>query len=335
MRKGTSEKYTSSIRNLTLWYSLIISIILISFSTAIYFSESRDFRRIIVQEDFGNTTHIKATVVQKRIIASQVKELRDASITNIIIIDIVILGLSSFLSFFLAKMTLMPIEEASEKQKEFIADVSHELRTPIAAIELASEIVLRNKESDLSSYKRVVEQTHSEVIRLKKMTENLLTLAKSEYWNESLEMQKVNLSVILIECINNFEETAKSKRITFKKNIDQNVFIKADKDKLKELIIILLDNSIKYNKENGLIDVMLHSKDGVEFIVKDTGIGISSESKKHIFERMYQEDTARSFEGAGLGLSIAKKIADIHGATIHVESVKGEYSIFTVNFNQR
>ena len=316
---------------LTAWYTTILAIILFSFSFVLYMNEQHDFIRIIVRRDFNSSVPRTLNTEEQGELENQLVAIRSAFLFNLISIDILVLLLGGGLSYFLAGKTLSPIQETFAKQKQFLADVSHEIRTPLAAIQTAAEVSLRGKEKSKMDYKNVLEQVHSESKRLTKMANDLLVLSRME----SKTMQKMNtvsLSKITKEVVDTFLPAASAKHISLKIHKDEHVSVVGDKDGLLQLVMIFLDNAIKYTKEKGSIKIFLKKEPRPSLVIQDTGIGISEKDIKRIFERFYQADVSRSSLGNGLGLAIAKEIILSHKAKVSVESKIGTGTTFTIVF---
>lgn len=216
-----------------------------------------------------------------------------------------------------------------EKQQQFVSDASHELKTPLTIIESNASMLKRWGMDNKDLLEESVDAIYSEAVRMKEMTKQMLTLANHE-GELDIEIEKVDLVSIC-------KETSKLLGNTYGQIISVNaqndsVIASADKQKIKQLLFILLDNALKYSSLP--IEIYVgYEKDYAFFTVKDNGIGIPKEDIYHIFNRFYRVDKARNREtgGTGLGLSIAKQIVDSHGGNIKVVSKSGEGTRFTVS----
>lgn len=214
------------------------------------------------------------------------------------------------------------LETNYEKQKQFVANASHEFKTPLTIIESYASLLKRRglKEPDL--FAESIEAIHSEAIRMKEMTEQLLLLAKHhEQWN--IQKVSLNLGDFLNQTVKTFQN-AYNREIHLKLEISPHISVVTDESKLKQLLFILLDNARKYSDES--ITVIAGMEDGSAFIkVADKGIGIRSDELPKVFDRFYRVDKARNRKkgGSGLGLSLAKEIADAIGIRIQLESEEG------------
>jgi signal transduction histidine kinase len=222
------------------------------------------------------------------------------------------------------------LEAAFKRITQFTADASHELRTPVALMRTAAELSLRRQRNE-ADYKEALSQILEEAERMSVLIESLMTLARMDSGSETLNLKRVDLASILRGVCTQSETLAESKQIRFQYDLPaEAVPVDADELAIRRLFLILIDNAIKYTAAGGLVHVKLET-DGRHAVVEvgDTGIGIPNEDIPHIFERFFRADKARSREiGAGLGLSIARWIADVHNANIEVDSILGAGSCF-------
>lgn len=316
---------------LTSWYVAILAVILFAFSSVLYVSEQHDFVRIIIQRDFNSRAPRLLTDSEREDLSTQLTEIRRAFLFNLLLIDGVIILVGGGLSYFLAGKTLSPIQKTFFKQKEFLADVSHEIRTPLAAIQTATEVSLRTKEKSKEEYRKVLGQVHDQTKRLTKMANDLLLLSRMETMQVS-KFADVSLSKVVKEALFAVDMQAKAKEITMKFTNGKNITVAGDSQGLVQLVIIFLDNAIKYTKEKGSVAISLRKDPKPAILIEDTGIGISKENTTRIFERFYQVDMSRSSSGNGLGLAIAREILLRHKAKVHVESKLGKGTKFSIVF---
>lgn len=225
------------------------------------------------------------------------------------------------------------LEAAFKRITQFTADASHELRTPVALIRTAAELSLRRQRNE-TEYREALAQILEESERMSVLIESLMTLARMDSGSETLNLDPVDLASILRGVCTQSETLTQSKQIQFGYDLPtEAVLVDADELTIRRLFLILIDNAIKYTTAGGRVQVKLETDGQQAFVeVRDTGIGIPNEDIPHIFERFYRADKARSREmGAGLGLSIARWIADMHGALIQVETTIGAGSCFKVS----
>jgi signal transduction histidine kinase len=234
----------------------------------------------------------------------------------------------------MAGRAIIPMREAYDKQKQFAADASHELRTPLAVVMASADLLLADKSIQNPILREVIEDLKSEVKKMSKLVSDLLTVARSDNNALKIKIQKIDLGDLLEQNVRMMTPLAEKKKIKLLGENFRKTIIHGDEQKIKQLILILVDNAIKYTPEGGKVVVALESveDDRVIFSVQDSGIGIAPEDQEKIFERFYRVDKARSREmgGNGLGLSIATEILRIHEGKISVKSALGAGTKFTV-----
>jgi two-component system OmpR family sensor kinase len=224
--------------------------------------------------------------------------------------------------------SLERLDRQFQTQQRLLADVSHELRTPLTAIRGNVDLMERMGEGDPLS----LESIRIEVDRMTRLVGDLTLLARADAGGLPLEKKEIELDNLLFEVYRQFSVIEKPVEVMVTA-VDQ-VCVMGDPDRLKQLFINLIDNAIKYTPEGGQVNLSLSKLDGwAQFEVKDTGLGIPAEDLPHIFDRFYRVDKARTRAqgGSGLGLSIAKWVAQAHGGDIHVESEMGKGTTFTVS----
>jgi heavy metal sensor kinase len=224
------------------------------------------------------------------------------------------------------------LEIAFNRQRQFAADASHELRTPLSVIQAEASLAL-SKNRDADDYRKSLEVVAQEVDYMSNMLGNLLQMARSESGKEQLNFERVNLKELLEDLASDVEFLAGEKGLDFDLSLLGNVIVDGDRVKLKQLFLNIIDNAVRYTPSGGSVSASLVAKDGFAVVrVTDTGIGIPEEQLDLIFERFHRVDKARSRSagGSGLGLSIAKQIADNHNGRIEVESKVGKGSTFRV-----
>lgn len=324
---------------LTLWYLLIITIISLSFSTLIYqlinteitrFANSqknRIERRLVLDDP---NFHPPAIMIDDDLIT----ESRQRLLLNLIIINGVILIVSGSLSYFLAGVTLSPIQKMTEDQNRFISDASHELRTPLTALKSLFEVSLRDKKIKLSEAKKVIQNGITQTDKLKTLSDSLLELSRFDTNHLIQTYQAVSLKKIIFESISQIKPKAFSKKIKIIAKISSTKVL-GDANKLTEVFIIFLDNAIKYSPSNTKIKIISQAqKNNLVIKIIDQGIGISQKDLPRIFDRFYQADNARtknSESGYGLGLSIAKNIIESHNGRIEVVSKLNHGTTFIIH----
>lgn len=239
------------------------------------------------------------------------------------------------ISSYLAKRSLEPVKQAYERQKEFIADASHELRTPLTVMKTNLELLSMKSQETIAENEKWFNNLMSETDTMSNLVQNLLTLAQVDNNQVKINMEEINFSNLTRSVCDKMELIMLEKNITFNSTIGDEIYIKGDKNRLEQLLVILIDNAIKYTAVEGKINVNLMSTpEKAVLSVLDSGMGISQEDIKKIFERFYRVDKVRSREqgGTGLGLSIAQWVVKIHKGNIKVNSEIGKGSEFIVEF---
>ncbi len=237
--------------------------------------------------------------------------------------------------YYMAAKNIKPLEILFAREHEFAADASHELRTPLTVLSLGVESLQNDDESKLSGFaQEVLRDMQHETKYMSRLIEALLTLARGDEENKPLARAKVDLTEVAVKVCNKMCLLAAKKglRLEYAAGDAPQVFILGDKNKMEQLLIIFIDNAIKYS-ESGTITVTVDA-DSMHAVIKvmDEGIGISESDAQKIFERFYRVDKARSRAagGFGLGLNIARIIVVRHGGTVSVKPRSPHGSIFTV-----
>lgn len=242
------------------------------------------------------------------------------------------------ISRFLAKLSLRPVERAWEQQRQFVADASHELKTPLAVILANADIIAAHPSETVESQGKWLGYIREEAQRMRSLVEDLLFLAKSDAQKLPLHLQQVRLSELVTASLLSFEPVAFEAGVSLSDHIAPGVALQGDEAQLRRLVVILLDNAVKYAGAQGSVDVILSESQGkAQLVVHNTGPAIPAEHLPHLFERFYRSDAARDREsgGYGLGLAIAKSIAEAHGGKISVASTPQDGTTFTVTFGKK
>lgn len=225
---------------------------------------------------------------------------------------------------------LKRLNDAFQREQQFIADVAHELKTPLATQRSSLEVSL-SKDRNKREYKKALEEALLDNNHLTSTLKNILDLAWSETPHEQRNIFKFNVSELTEELYDIAVKMAVKKHITIRHTIKRNVFVLGFKDKLARALLNLLDNAIKYTPEQGKIDLMLSKKDDRAVItIEDTGGGVRKEDIPHIFDRFYRGSMTDNIFGSGLGLAITKSIINVHKGEIKVKSELGKGSVFIV-----
>lgn len=322
---------------LTAWYVLIIMIVSGAFSLAIYQVLTAEIDRFAQTQQFRIERRLREQYLLPpgivMIDPELATEARRRIVWSLVIINLAIGGAAAVTGYFLAGKTLAPIEEMIEEQNRFISDASHELRTPLTALKCSLEVYLREKKPKLVEAKSLAKDSLGEVNKLQALSDSLLRLAQFQKPNGQVKMERVNLKKIIDLAVGRVEPMAEAKKIKLVSRGTDGM-VMGHETGLTDLLVILLDNAIKYSPNGSKVTIRVTgTKKEMTVTVKDEGIGISQEDLPHIFDRFYRADSARNKNkagGYGLGLAIAKKIAEEHRGVISVESKINEGSEFKV-----
>lgn len=295
---------------LTFMYASILCFVSVIFSTIIYSNTVNSF----------NIRPIKS--VQSEAIIKRDNEIKKEMLFHLIVLDSIIIILGTIGSYFLSKKTLRPIEENLDLQMQFISNASHELKTPITVISMENEVLLREKIHSNEELLNQIKSNLEEVNSLSKLVNILLELAR----NNKITLEKVKVTDIANNAIDKLRVLSNKKNINILNNLN-NLEITANKDILEEVIVIVLDNAIKYSDKNTTIKI--YSKNSKIFI-EDEGIGIKEKDLKYIFDRFYRADKSHSTEGYGLGLSLAKHLTEKMKLKISAYNNKDKGSTFVI-----
>lgn len=251
---------------------------------------------------------------------------RFLTIDSLIIVSTVIIG------FLLTNKTLKPIRTNMLKQKRFIADASHELRTPTAVIISGLEVALNNKKLDFVSAKKTLENTLDEMRELAELSNNLLDISKYDMPSFNIKYEEIRIDEKIERIVEKSRILAKIKKIEIKTKMESPATILGNRIELARVFYNILDNAIKYTPYEGKISVSgeidLHR---YLMTFSDTGSGIPKDSLEKIFEPFFRGDASRNTGGAGLGLSLSKKIIENHKGTIFLKSELDKGTTVTIS----
>ena len=225
------------------------------------------------------------------------------------------------------------VEEVFIHEKQFSSDVSHELRTPITVILAQSDYALQYSDT-FEEAKESLEVINRHAKRMTNLINQIMELSILERQKE-IEKEKINLSNIVLQLLEDYKPLLESKNLNLVYNVEKDIRIQGNKIMLERVFLNILMNAVKFTKTNIEISLTRENKTAV-LKIRDDGIGISEENKKFIWERFYQVNDSRNKEenkGSGLGLSMVKKIVDLHSATIDLESEIDQGTCFTIKFN--
>lgn len=337
MQFAMQKMFRSATLKLTAWYLAILMAISITFSVVIYQLNFREisFRLESLQhsiideyessELLGNFFNTYSKKNESPIITES-RKASNQMILSLFYINVVVLVAGGLGAFFLARRTLRPIAEAHEAQSRFTSDASHELRTPLSAMKTELEVNLRDPQLDIEEARELLESNLEEVNKLIKLSEMLLHLSRFDH--DQLEVEMVDVPLIFEELIKRY--VADQKRFTVASRKKATTL--ANEPAVNELMGILIDNALKYSPPKTPIAIRIFEQRGmIGFEIRNQGEKIPEEKLPKLFERFFRADTARTNgakNGYGLGLSIAKKIVDIHHGDLTVSS-DDDYTTFT------
>jgi len=250
---------------------------------------------------------------------------------TLIAASLAVLTIFFFISRYFAKQAVKPMEEAWEKQRRFITDASHELKTPLTVINANCGVLYSSEDEPLKDQIKWVDSISRATDRMTGLVGSLLSLASMDDTEQELQNSPFDISQELTTAITEMEVVALEKEITITKTIEPKVTIDSDREQVHKILSTLLDNAVKYTPEGGEITASLtKEKRQIICTIKNSGEGIPADELPNVFDRFYRSDPARSSDniGYGLGLAIAKAIADKLSIKLSAESEEGEYTEF-------
>lgn len=256
----------------------------------------------------------------------------DRLLLTFVFVFFIMIILNAIGSSILTSRSIKPIKDAFEKQNQFITDASHELKTPLTIMKTNTDVLLKDPSFKGNKWLGYIDE---EITRMAKLTNHLLYLSKVEDGSTEIIMGKINFSDILEKHLLISEALMFEKGINFDSNIEEDLFIHGSNDQISQLVLILLENAIKYNTESGFVKIELHkSHQHVALDVQNTCCNPKDIDIDKIFDRFYKSDSSRAGSGDsfGLGLSIAKSIVDHHRGKITCKITEDNMIKFTVRF---
>ena len=356
MKKYRQKPFFRALQNYVTFFLLVAFIV--SCSTMLFVSVMRESMGLVLTKEnmetaakltFGNVLLISfgaATIDyirRKRMVDKPVKQIMDA-LDQVMQGDFTVriahvkefAGETGFNEVINAinKMTA-ELEGTETLRTDFIANVSHELKTPLAVMANLSTMLQQPGISDAERMEYAKDISHS-ARRLAALITNILKLNKLENQQIFPQPQEFDLGEQLCECLLGFEDAWEKKNLEIETDIQDDVRIKSDPELLSLVWNNLISNAVKFTPEGGTVGVTLKADGKKVFVsVRDTGCGMTAETGKHIFEKFYQGDTSHATQGNGLGLALVKRVVDILGGEIAVQSVYGQGSTFTVSIRRR
>jgi signal transduction histidine kinase len=276
-------------------------------------------------------THKVVGVLQVAQPISWVNDALSRLTRQLILASVVGIMLGALASLLMAFRSLRPISRAFQRQREFVADASHELRTPLTLIRTNVEAWLRRASGPNKAYARNI---IDEVEQLNRIVGDLTTLALADARQLPIERQPLELNMVVSDLMTQTQPLAEERGVRLRPDLNGGVRVEADPARVRQLLMILMDNALRHTPAGGEVSVGVIRENGhARITVKDSGEGIPAAALPHIFERFYRADKARSREngGSGLGLAIAKWIVDAHRGEIAVKSAEGKGTEVAVN----
>lgn len=319
--------FRSATFKLTSWYLAIIIVVSLLFSLVIYTIATNE---VVARIDSWQSSPLEP-MVQSKFLSFRDQQIHQAEanlVFSLTVANLAIWTLGGFGSYYLARKSLTPIEEAHEAQSRFTSDASHELRTPLATMRTEIEVALRDSTLSKQEMRELLSSNLEEVNKLTKLAETLLQLSRLDH--KGLSREKVSLRDIAETVIARVDKS--NRRVVLSKGKSPKVI--ANTASIEELMTILIDNALKYSPSTSIVRMnLLTRKQFAGFEIINEGEGISAEDLPHIFDRFYRVDSSRSngsTRGFGLGLSLAKKIVELHNGELTVTSARGHDTTFQV-----
>jgi heavy metal sensor kinase len=231
---------------------------------------------------------------------------------------------------------LSRLDQSFESMRRFVQDASHELRTPLAVIRGEADIAL-SQDRRAAEYRESLAIIHEEARRLSRLVDDLLNLARADAGHVQLRVEELYLNDLLAECCRSVQPLAAGSDIELTCSATEDVPFCGDEELLRRMVVNLLDNAIRYTPAGGKVSANLEAiGSDIRIRVADTGVGIPAEASKHVFERFFRADQARSRQngGFGLGLAIVKWIAESHHGAVELTSQPGSGTTFTVRLER-
>jgi signal transduction histidine kinase len=330
--------FRSATIKLTAWYLALIMGLSLAFSLVLYqlssesLSMAYDHQRAAIRQELSDNLGLSPSPFDlDQLRDREINSGQQRLIASLTLANLGVLVVGGAASFYMARRTLRPLEQAMEAQARFTADASHELRTPLTAMQTEIEVSLRDRNLSAAEARELLESNLEEVEKLQSLSNGLLALASHD--KENFEPKRQHMEPVIKAAVSRAAKAIRQRKIAIDNKAD-NLEVLGDREGLVQLFAILLDNAIKYSPSGSTITLSSSAKNGNAYIaVADQGYGVKPVDLPHIFDRLYRADSSRTkgqVNGYGLGLSIAKKIIELHRGAIEVTSKVDQGSTFTV-----
>lgn len=330
--QNISKMFRSATLKLTSWYlagimltCLLFSILVYNFASGELYARFDTIEARLEQSASFYDNNFDFEAVRQR----QLAEAKHNIIGMLLYANLAVLLVASFASYMLARRTLRPIEAAHEAQTRFTSDASHELKTPLAVMKTELEVILDDKTATKQDYREILMSNLEEVDRLSSLSATLLNLARLEY--SKLEWRTFNITDTVDAAIRSLGDRAERIDIKAMKKLPS---IEANPTSIIELVVVLLDNALKYSPSDSRVTISLKRRvRSVELSVTNAGQGIEPDKLPYIFTRFYRASSSRTWEenaSYGLGLPLAKKIVELHHGELTATSQPEVFTTFTV-----
>ena len=295
-------------------YTLILLTVSIGFSVTFFSATDRELNRPFEPRIEMTRGRISLDENEnfRTLMQQRDNEMRGNLLIFLVFINLGVLIFGALASYFLARLTLRPVQKNMEAQTQFVSDASHELRTPLTVLQMENEVALRDKSLDKKQLQGLVKSNLEEFGKLRELTDRLLKLSLEE----KPEITEIDVRELVNKAQARWQKLANQQKIVIK-NTAKSHKTQGNTEIFLEILSILLDNAIKYSPRGSTV-VIGNKNDDV--FVQDSGCGISDEDMPHIFDRFYRADKSRVGNGFGLGLPLAKRLAEQIGFKITVES---------------
>lgn len=325
--------FESATAKLTGWYLIILMVISLLFSIVIYQIATTEVSHRL--QGFEDQITIEPSLQRsfddglRGIRRSLMQEATVNIVWTLMYFNVFILCAGGIGSYFLARRTLEPLKRAHQAQERFTSDASHELRTPLAAMKMELEVALRDPKLQKTEMRELLESNLEEVNKLTDLSTTLLKISRNDHQNLVFDTFKLATAIRAVP-----KRTAEANRFVIKKPLP-DITLTANRSSIEEIMLILCDNALKYSSPKTKVRISAKKRAGRALIhITNRGPGITKEHIHRIFDRFYRGDTSRTNSGNngfGLGLSLAKQLAQLHGGEINAVSTPGKTTTFTIS----